>query len=89
LRAGSLAARAAGEEVHVAKSHHHQGIAELGEGLQVTGISTIDHLPEAVEAPERRFVLGVQWHPEADQNSRVIATLVEEALAYRRARGSP
>lgn len=86
LKPGSLAARAAGEEVHVTKSHHHQGIAELGEGLQVTGLSVIDDLPEAVEAPDRRFVLGVQWHPEADQNSRVVAAFVEEARRYGEAR---
>lgn len=88
LTVGSLAARAAGEEVHVTKSHHHQGIAELGDGLQVTGVSTIDDLPEAIEAPGRRFVLGVQWHPEADEDSRVLAALVAEAQAYRSARGS-
>ena len=33
LRPGSLAARAAGEEQHAAKSHHHQGVDGLGEGL--------------------------------------------------------
>jgi putative glutamine amidotransferase len=89
LKAGSLAARAAGEEVHVTKSHHHQGIEVVGEDLEVTGRSTIDDLPEAIEAPSRRFVLGVQWHPEADENSTVVAALVEEARAYRRRRGAP
>ena len=79
LSAGSLAARAAGEEIHLTKSHHHQGVATVGAGLEVTGVSTIDDLPEAVEAPGRRFVLGVQWHPEADEQSRLIAALVEEA----------
>ncbi len=88
LRAGSLAARAAGEELHNTKSHHHQGIATVGAGLEVTGHSTIDDLPEALEAPQRRFVLGVQWHPEADEQSRVVAALVEQARAYRSARGS-
>ncbi len=89
LKSGSLAARAAGELVHVTKSHHHQGIAELGSGLEVTGHSTLDDFPEAVEAPTRRFVLGVQWHPEVDQRSQVIAALVEEARDYRSTRGSP
>ena len=36
----------------------------------MTGISMLDDLPEAIEAPGRRFVLGVQWHPEADERSR-------------------
>lgn len=84
LTPGSLAARAAGEEVHVTKSHHHQAIDRLGDGLVITGHSTLDDLPEAIEAPDRRFVLGVQWHPEADAKSRVVATLVEEAEERRR-----
>ncbi len=84
LQPGSLAARAAGEELHTAKSHHHQGIDAVGEGLLVTGWSTLDDLPEAIEQPERRFALGVQWHPEADETSRLIAALVEEAAAARR-----
>jgi putative glutamine amidotransferase len=88
LAPGSLAARAAGAEVHSTKSHHHQGIAAVGHGLEVTGHSTLDGLPEAIEAPDRQFVLGVQWHPEADEQSRVVAALVEEALDYRSARGS-
>jgi putative glutamine amidotransferase len=79
LEAGSLAARVAGEEIHGTKSHHHQGIDRLGEGLRVTGWSVMDDLPEAIEVPERRFVLGVQWHPEADPTSGLVAALVEEA----------
>src|SRR3954451_12495608 len=81
LASGSLAARAAGDRTHVTKSHHHQGVDRVGEGLQVTGRATIDDLVEAVELPDRRFALGVQWHPEADERSRLIAALVEEAAA--------
>ena len=85
---GSLAEAAAGETIHNTLSHHHQGVAKIGEGLEVTGYSTLDDLPEAIEAPERRFVLGVQWHPEADQQSRVISALIEQARAYRGAEAS-
>ena len=67
LSDGSLAARAAGEVVHGTKSHHHQAVDRVGEGFEVTGWSSIDELPEAFEAPDRRFALGVQWHPEADE----------------------
>jgi putative glutamine amidotransferase len=88
LEPGSLAALAAGEEVHVTKSHHHQGVDEIGEGLVVTGRSELDGLPETIEAPACRFVLGVQWHPEADDASRVIGALVEQARQYRGARQS-
>jgi|SRR5579884_296672 len=86
LDAGSLAARATGEELHVTKSHHHQGVNALGEGLVVTGRSVLDDLPEAIEAPACGYVLGVQWHPEADPESQVVASLVEEARARRLAR---
>jgi putative glutamine amidotransferase len=85
LAAGSLAARAAGEELHPTKSHHHQGVNRLGNGLQITGWSTIDNLPEAIEMPGRRFALGVQWHPEVDETSRLVAALVAEAAAVRNA----
>ena len=83
LADGSLARRAAGEEVHSTKSHHHQGVERIGEGLEVTGWSTLDELPEVLEIPRNRFALGVQWHPEADEASLIIAALVEEARAYR------
>jgi len=83
LADGSLAARAAGEVDHPTKSHHHQAIARLGEGLVETGWSTLDELPEAIEDPARRFALGVQWHPEADPGSELIASLVREAAAAR------
>ncbi len=83
LAPGSLAARAAGEEEHATKSHHHQGIDALGEGLRITGWAVMDDLPEALEIEDRRFALGVQWHPEADETSRLIASVVEEAAAAR------
>jgi putative glutamine amidotransferase len=41
----------------------------------------IDELPEALELPGNQFALGVQWHPEADETSRLIAALVEHSAA--------
>ena len=41
LVAGSLAAQAAGGEQTMTKSDDHQAIDELGEGLVVTGRSTV------------------------------------------------
>ena len=77
---GSLAAQAAGSERTLTRSHHHQAIDALGEGLVVTGrTSTDDDLAEAIELPDSSFVLGVQWHPEADEASRIMGALVEEA----------
>ena len=79
LAEGSLAARAAGENHHMSKSHHHQGVDRVGDGLEVTGWADGDGLVEAIEAPDRRYALGVQWHPEVDTTSRIVASLVEEA----------
>jgi len=81
LDPGSLAARAAGAERGGVKSHHHQGIGELGEGLVATGTSLEDGVIEAIELPGEQFVLGVLWHPEEDEPSRVIASLVDAAMA--------
>src|SRR5579859_2361382 len=88
LATGSRAAAAAGGEHTPTLSHHHQGIDRLGEDLVVSGWADLDELPEAIEAPEHRFALGVQWHPEADETSRVIATLVEEAREFALARSA-
>jgi putative glutamine amidotransferase len=85
LEPGSLAARAVGGETTGVKSHHHQGLGELGEGLVVTGRSADDDLVEAVELPGRDYVLGVLWHPEEDERSQVIGSLVERARSRKRA----
>jgi putative glutamine amidotransferase len=90
LREGTLAMRVVGEARHPTKSHHHQGVDRLGEGLEVSASSVMDGLPEAIELPGRQFVLGVQWHPEADSTSPVVGALVEAARPLRseRPRGS-
>ena len=80
LTPGSLAAKAVGAVSHPTKSHHHQGVDAIGEGLDVTGWATVDDLVEAIEEPTRRFALGVQWHPEA-AGAEEITALVEAARA--------
>ena len=75
-----------GDARHATKSHHHQGVDRVGEGLRVSATSPFDGLVEAVELPDRAFVLGVQWHPEADAMSPVVGGLVEAASAHARAR---
>jgi putative glutamine amidotransferase len=78
----SLAARAAGSDRVAVKSHHHQGVDRLGTGLDVTGRIPGDDLVEAIERPDRQFALGVLWHPEEDEQSRIIGALVDEARAH-------
>jgi len=79
LEAGSLAARAAGAERIAVRSHHHQAVDELGEGLKATGHALPDAIVEAVEHPDHDFALGVLWHPEADERSKIVAALVHAA----------
>jgi putative glutamine amidotransferase len=79
LAPDSLACAAAGMEGFVVWSHHHQGVEQVGEGLRVSGWSVDDDLIEAIELPDKRFALGVVWHPEEDPDSKVIAALVEAA----------
>jgi putative glutamine amidotransferase len=81
LEPGSLAARAVGAERTAVKSSHHQGVAELGEGLRASGWSEPDRLVEAIEAPDQQFALGVLWHTEEDERARIIGALVEAARA--------
>ncbi len=78
LAPGSLAARAAGSERTPVKSHHHQGVKEVGNGLVVTGRAAEDGAVEALEDPSCPFVLGVLWHPEEDEKSQLITALVSE-----------
>jgi putative glutamine amidotransferase len=79
LGEGSLAAQAVGGERAAVKSYHHQGVRTLGEGLRATGFSVPDDIIEAIELPDRPFALGVLWHPEEDERSRVVAALVAVA----------
>jgi putative glutamine amidotransferase len=67
------------------KSHHHQGIGRIGEGLRVAAHAE-DGTVEAVEDPDRRFAVGVLWHPEAGEDARLFEELVREAAEYRAAR---
>jgi putative glutamine amidotransferase len=79
LEPGSLAAAAAVAGEITVKSHHHQGIDELGERLVASGWSVNDGVIEAIELPGPRFALGVLWHAEEEGESGVIASLVEAA----------
>ncbi len=67
-------------------SHHHQGPDRIGDGLRVSGRAALDDSPEAIEDPDARFLLGVLWHPEEDERSRVVAALVDAARERHRSR---
>jgi gamma-glutamyl-gamma-aminobutyrate hydrolase PuuD len=60
------------------RSHHHQGLGRIGEGLREVAWAD-DGTVEAVEDPDKRFVVGVLWHPEAGADQVLFDRLVEEA----------
>ena len=83
LTPGSLAANAVGEHAHIARCHHHQAVLELGDGLVVSGRADSDGVTEAIELANGHWALGVQWHPEADERSRLFRALVDVARERR------
>ena len=47
--------------------------------MVASGWSVLDDLVEAIEMPDARWALGVQWHPEVDPRSRVVRAFTAEA----------
>jgi putative glutamine amidotransferase len=81
----SLSRTILGRRTEVA-SEHHQGIRRLGRGIRVTS-ATPDGMAEMLEVPSKRFVLGLQWHPEradvSDAGDRIADALVGAARTRR------
>lgn len=82
LEPDSLVARSAGCVRGRVNSHHHQGIAVVGAGGRVTGRSVPDGVVEAIEWPEQRYAVGVQWHPEAWDLGSIIGDFVRVAAQH-------
>jgi gamma-glutamyl-gamma-aminobutyrate hydrolase PuuD len=62
-------------------STHHQAVRRLGRGLHATAASR-DGVIEMIERRDRRFALGLQWHPEtASEPGDAIAQALVEAAA--------
>lgn len=53
-----------GSKATEVNSFHHQSIGRVAPGLAVSARSPRDGVIEAAEAPDRRYAIGVQWHPE-------------------------
>jgi len=63
IEQGSRLAEILGTRKLRTNSLHHQAIQQPAPGLEVVAYAE-DGVIEAVELPEKRFAIGVQWHPE-------------------------
>jgi putative glutamine amidotransferase len=71
-----------GERTISAPTHHHQGVDRLGKGLAATAWAE-DGTIEAVETdPAGPFLLAVQWHPEAGDDSSLFDALIAAAREH-------
>jgi putative glutamine amidotransferase len=82
LGADSLLGKLLGARVQVPAAHH-QAPYHLGEGLTVTGWSPDGEVTEALEVDGHRFGVGVHWHPEEGDDSRLLTAFVEAASQPR------
>jgi putative glutamine amidotransferase len=69
IQPGTLLSSIAGTPTWQVNSRHHQAVKTLGKGLRVSAVDAQDGVVEALERPDKRFLLAVQWHPE-DQAPR-------------------
>lgn len=81
--AGSKLASIIGEAPLTVVTSHHQCVGKAGAGLKVAARSE-DGLVEAVEAADKPFVIGVQWHPERDYaaNKALFAHFIDAARHF-------
>jgi putative glutamine amidotransferase len=78
---GTLLHRIVGTATMQVNTSHHQAVRRPGPGTVVNAVAP-DGVIEGIEAPGRRFCLGVQWHPEFlidPGDARIFAALVEAA----------
>lgn len=65
------------------KSYHHQAVGDLGADLRVVARSD-DGTVEAVEATDRPWMIGVQWHPERTPEDEATQRLFKDFIAAAR-----
>ena len=85
VEGGSLLAIWTGAGRLEVNSFHHQAVRRLGADLRAVAWAP-DGVVEAIEAPDRPFVLGVQWHAEGlvgrPEQESLFTAFVEAARAY-------
>lgn len=64
IEASSRLSEIIGKRTDEVNSSHHQAVNNIGDGFVVTARCKADSIIEAMENPSKRFVVGVQYHPE-------------------------
>ncbi|WP_409237251.1 gamma-glutamyl-gamma-aminobutyrate hydrolase family protein [Streptomyces sp. PA5.6] len=59
-------------------TYHHQAVDRLGRDLVASAYAE-DGTIEAIELPAPTWALGVQWHPEMGEDTRVMTALIRAA----------
>jgi putative glutamine amidotransferase len=83
LQAGTQLRAIVGRDEQPVNSQHRQSVAEPGAGVAVNAVAP-DGVIEGIELPERRFCIGVQWHPEyllTEGDRRLLDAFVAAAAA--------
>ncbi len=76
---GTILRRITGAAELPVNSAHHQAVKDVAPGLIVDAVAP-DGVIEGIEDPRRRFLIGVQWHPEyalSDGDRRLFAAFVD------------
>ncbi len=63
VRRGTKLEQILGQDTVLVNSQHHQAVDRIAPGLTLAALSE-DGIVEAIEKPDAKFCLGVQWHPE-------------------------
>jgi len=81
--AGTRLHRTLGVDRLETNSSHHQALKDVPAPLVKSAFCEEDNVVEAIEHPDHRFMLGIQWHPESltdrDLHLKIFEAFVEEA----------
>ncbi|MCA1563869.1 MAG: gamma-glutamyl-gamma-aminobutyrate hydrolase family protein [Acidobacteria bacterium] len=81
--ARALEGRITALETCAVNSRHHQAVGHVAPGFSVSATAP-DGIVEAIERPDRRFCLGVEWHPENFWRTGEFRGLFEEFVKAAR-----
>lgn len=86
LDPSSRAAQVLGTATPQGKSYHHQAVGRVAEGLRAVGHHE-DGTIEVVEGTGKRWLVGVQWHPErtpeGDDTQNLLRSFIAAAAEFK------